>query len=136
MNTDPVAQTYAQALVETAEQRGLLDEVAEEVTFLAQTLRDDGNLRLFVENPRIEKSAKIELFERALRGKLSDVLVNFVLLLVEKHLSRHILEHIGEVGEFDARPGAGMAVQIDVDDAVGIRSQVQKITEMVGEDLE
>jgi len=26
-----------------------------------------------------------------------------VLLLVEQHLSRHILEHIGEVGEFDAK---------------------------------
>ena len=61
---------------------------------------------------------------------------DLVLLIVEKHLSRHILEHIGEVGEFDARPGAGMAVQIDVDDAVGIMSQVKKITEMVGEELE
>ncbi len=60
---------------------------------------------------------------------------DIVLLLVEKHLSRHILEHIGEVGEFDAQPGAGMAVQIDVDDAVGIMSQVGKLTEMVDEEL-
>ena len=60
---------------------------------------------------------------------------DLVLLLVEKHLSRHILEHISEVGEFDERPGAGMAVQIDVDDAVGIMSQIGKITEMVDEEL-
>ena len=33
-----------------------------------------------------------------------------VLLLVEEHLSRHILEHIGEVGQFDAKPGTGIAV--------------------------
>lgn len=60
---------------------------------------------------------------------------DLVLLLVEKHLSRHILEHICEVGEFDDEPGAGMAVQIDVDDAVGIMSQIDTITEMVDEEL-
>ena len=40
-----------------------------------------------------------------------------LLLLVEKHLSRHILEHIGEVGEFDAKPGTGIAVVLDVEQA-------------------
>ena len=60
---------------------------------------------------------------------------DLVLLLVEKHLSRHILEHINEVGEFDARPGAGMAVQIDVEDAVGIMSQIERLTEIVDEEL-
>ena len=60
---------------------------------------------------------------------------DLVLLLVEKHLSRHILEHIGEVGEFDARPGAGIAIQIDVDDAVGIMTQAEKLTEVVEKKL-
>jgi len=60
---------------------------------------------------------------------------DLVLLLVEKHLSRHILEHIGEVGQFDTRPGTGIAIQIDVDDAVGIMRQAEKLTEMVDEEL-
>ncbi len=60
---------------------------------------------------------------------------DIVLLLVEKHLSRHILEHIGEVGEFDARPGAGIAIQIDVDDAIGVIHQAEKLTELVEEEL-
>ena len=51
-----------------------------------------------------------------------------VLFLVEEHLSRHILERINEVGEFDAKPGTGIALQIDVEDAVGIAHQVEKIT--------
>ena len=37
-----------------------------------------------------------------------------VMLLVEQHLNRQILEHIGEVGEFDRKPGTGIAVQIDL----------------------
>lgn len=51
-----------------------------------------------------------------------------VLFLVEEHLSRHILERINEVGEFDAKPGTGIAFQIDVEDAVGVVHQIEKIT--------
>lgn len=58
-----------------------------------------------------------------------------VLLLVEQHLSRHILEHIGEVGEFDARPGTGIAVLIDVEDAVGIVHQAKELVDKVEENL-
>jgi nitrogen regulatory protein PII len=58
-----------------------------------------------------------------------------VLLLVEQHLSRHILEHIGEVGEFDAKPGTGIAVLIDVEDAVGVLHQAQELGEIVEETL-
>lgn len=58
-----------------------------------------------------------------------------LLLLVEKHLSRQILEYIGEVGEFDDKPGTGIAVLIDVEDAVGILHQAHELEEIVEEIL-
>ena len=58
-----------------------------------------------------------------------------VLTLVEQHLSRHILEHIGEVGEFDAKPGTGIAVVVDVEDAVGVMHQAEELSEIVEENL-
>jgi len=58
-----------------------------------------------------------------------------VLFLVEEHLSRHIIEEINRVGEFDAKPGTGIAVQIDVEDAVGVAAQQEKITAEVEEFL-
>jgi nitrogen regulatory protein PII len=58
-----------------------------------------------------------------------------VLLLVEEHLSRDILERIGEVGEFDAKPGTGIAVLIDVEDAVGVMHQAEELGEIVEENL-
>lgn len=58
-----------------------------------------------------------------------------VLLLVEQHLSRHILEHIGEVGRFDEEPGTGIAVVVDVEDAVGILHQAKELTGIVEENL-
>jgi nitrogen regulatory protein PII len=58
-----------------------------------------------------------------------------VLFLVEEHLSRKILETVCEVGCFDARPGTGIAIQIDVEDAVGVRHQVAQLVERVEDEL-
>ncbi len=58
-----------------------------------------------------------------------------VLLLVEEHLSREILEHIGKIGEFDAKPGTGIAVLIDVEDAVGVMHQAEELGDIVEENL-
>lgn len=58
-----------------------------------------------------------------------------LLFLVEEHLSRHILEKIAEVGEFDSKPGSGIAFQIDVEDAVGVNQQIRKLTDVVEEQL-
>lgn len=61
--------------------------------------------------------------------------VDVLLLLVEKHLARQILEHIGDVGEFDATPGSGIAIQLDVEDAVGVLHQAEELGETVEENL-
>ena len=58
-----------------------------------------------------------------------------VILLVEEHMSRHILEHIADVAEFDSKPGTGIAFQIDVEDAVGVAHQVEKLAPLVEEEL-
>ena len=58
-----------------------------------------------------------------------------ILLLVEEHMSRDILEHIGIVGEFDEKPGTGVAFEIAVQDAVGVLSQAESLVEKVEEKL-
>ena len=60
---------------------------------------------------------------------------DMLMFLVEEHLSRHILEHIAEVGRFDEGPGAGIAFQIDVEDIVGVNLQISKLHEAVEEKL-
>ena len=58
-----------------------------------------------------------------------------LLLLVEEHLSRHILEHIAKVGKFDEEPGTGIAVLIDVEDAVGVVHQAEELGSILEEKL-
>ena len=56
-----------------------------------------------------------------------------LLLLVEEHLSREILETISNVGKFDDSPGTGIAFQIDVEDAVGVSHQIKELSETIEE---
>ena len=58
-----------------------------------------------------------------------------LLLLVEQHRSRQILESISVAGEFDETSGTGIAFQIDVEDAVGVAHQVETIAPSL-EDIE
>jgi uncharacterized protein YaaQ len=58
-----------------------------------------------------------------------------LLFLVEQHLSRSILEEIGRVGEFDTCAGAGIAFQVDVEDAIGVLHQVEELNDKVAEEL-
>jgi nitrogen regulatory protein PII len=58
-----------------------------------------------------------------------------LMFLVEEHLSRAILETIAEAGEFEKKPGTGIAFQIDVDDAVGVTQQIRKLADTVEEEI-
>lgn len=58
-----------------------------------------------------------------------------ILMLVEEHLCRTILETIEQVGGFDESSGAGIAFQINVEDAVGVSHQVQQLTRLVEDKL-
>jgi nitrogen regulatory protein PII len=61
-------------------------------------------------------------------GLTLDVQRDVILWLVEEHMSRHILETISRVGKFDTDEGKGIAIQIDVEDAVGVAHQVEKLS--------
>ena len=60
---------------------------------------------------------------------------DMLMFLVEEHLSRHILEHIADIGRFDDGPGAGIAFQLDVEDIVGVGLQISKLHDVVEDRL-
>jgi len=57
-----------------------------------------------------------------------------LLFLVEEHLSRYILDTISKEGGFE-NIGEGIAFQLDVEDAVGVSHQMQKLTPMVEQEI-
>ena len=57
------------------------------------------------------------------------------LFLVAAPLSRDILEEIAKAGQFDEKPGAGIAFQLNIEDAVGLTSQLATLTQEIEEQL-
>ncbi len=60
---------------------------------------------------------------------------DMLLLLVEQHLARTILESIGETGKFDTDSQNGIAFQIDVEDAIGVMQQIEALEHTIEEEL-
>jgi len=58
-----------------------------------------------------------------------------LLFLVEEHMSRAILEEVSRAGKFDEEPGTGIAIKIDVEDAIGVLHQAEEITHVIEEEL-
>ncbi len=61
---------------------------------------------------------------------------DLLLFLVEEHNSRKIMEAIGQTCMFETKPGTGVAIQIDIEDAIGLSGQIASIKEEISkEDL-
>lgn len=60
---------------------------------------------------------------------------DMVLMLVEEHFATPVLEAIAKAGEFDHKPGTGIAFSLDVDDAVGVAHQIEELTQEVEGEL-
>ena len=68
-------------------------------------------------------------------GLSIDSQVDVIMLLAEEHMSREIMERVAEAGEFDETPGTGIAFQVDVEDAIGVRHQIAALAGEVEERL-
>jgi len=54
-----------------------------------------------------------------------------VLFIVAEEMSREILEEIARAGEFDTEAGAGVAFELSIDDAVGMKTQLPTLLEEI-----
>lgn len=52
---------------------------------------------------------------------------DMALFLVEEHRAAEILEAISTAGEFLNEPGRGVVFQIDIEDAIGLETQVRAL---------
>ena len=55
---------------------------------------------------------------------------DFLVFLIVGQPSREILETIETAGDFDEKPGSGIAFQIAIEDAVGLQSQLEVLKEI------
>ena len=60
---------------------------------------------------------------------------DMLLFLVAAPKAREILETISKAGRFDEEPGTGIAIQIEIEDAVGLKTQEETLIQEIEEAL-
>ncbi|MEM9252925.1 MAG: ATP synthase F1 subunit delta [Planctomycetota bacterium] len=83
--SNPVAIAYASALVELAEERGQLDEIADECYQLGEMLQNDADFRTLMTSPMIRTEQRRGLLERLFDGKVTDTVYQFLQTLNRKN---------------------------------------------------
>ncbi len=79
-----VSKTYGDALFDVALEDGTMDSLTEEVVTLTQVLKDNEELSLFISHPKVSRQEKIQMIEKVFKGRFSDSLVGFLVLIIEK----------------------------------------------------
>jgi F-type H+-transporting ATPase subunit delta len=80
-----IAQVYAEALFEIAQEREQAASVREELSQLAEMVRYGEPWRTFLETPAIRREEKAATIEKVYRGKVSDLAMDFLMVVARKH---------------------------------------------------
>lgn len=84
MLKDAVARRYSAALFALAHESGAMQETLADLDAFVGALAQDPGAAEFYASPVIAKDAKIDVIADGLRGRTSDLVLNFLVLLVRK----------------------------------------------------
>ena len=76
--------SYGDALFELALEQNNLDAIAEQVDMLAQAFAENPELLKLLTHPKISKEEKVSVIENIFKGRFSDDIVGFLVIITEK----------------------------------------------------
>lgn len=85
MSSHPVARVYTEALFEIAKSRSVVEETGRELEEIHQTFERDPRTLQFFSSPVLEPETKLEILGRSLQGSASDLVIDFLSLLLQKN---------------------------------------------------
>ena len=86
-----IESSYGDALFELALEQNELDSVAEQVDILAQSFAENPELLKLLTHPKISKEEKISVIENIFKGRFSDDIVGFLVIITEKDRGAEIV---------------------------------------------
>lgn len=90
MRDETVARNYAEALFDLARRHEGLEAFGEGLRVVAGMVNEEPRLRQFLETPRIDAEAKKAALRKALGGRVPPMLINFLLVTIDKRRQRLI----------------------------------------------
>jgi F-type H+-transporting ATPase subunit delta len=93
-----VARNYAEALFAIGEKSGKHEVFASELNSIGAMITADPSIDAFLRTPNVDLVAKKKALRNALDGRIDPMLVNFLLVILEKRRQRLIREIAVEYG--------------------------------------
>jgi F-type H+-transporting ATPase subunit delta len=84
MANETLARRYATAIFSLAKDRGSVDRVGDDLSHAAQALSEDALVHDFFVAPVIQREAKSQAILRAFEGRVDEIVLHSLLLLVRK----------------------------------------------------
>lgn len=91
-----LACRYAQALGELAHEKKMLDDVEQELDSVRRILEDEPAFRKVLQDQRVRHEVKERLLRETFGDRLTQITLNFLLLVVRKNRELHLDEMIDE----------------------------------------
>lgn len=79
-----VSKTYGEALFDLALEDGTLTTIIQEVNVVKEAMDKNPDLLKLLSHPKIKKEEKISVIENIFKGRVSDSLVGFLVIVVQK----------------------------------------------------
>lgn len=84
MALETLARRYSSALFAVAQDSHALEAVVAEVDAVVAALASDPSLQEFFGSPVIDRAQKTQILQSAIRGRVGEIVENFLILLVRK----------------------------------------------------
>lgn len=90
MRDSTIARNYADALFALGERHAQLEPYGAALALVVEVLEQEPRLRLFLETPKVEPSEKKRVLSEALQGQIPPLVLNFLLVVLDKRRQRLI----------------------------------------------
>jgi F-type H+-transporting ATPase subunit delta len=79
-----IALPYAEALLELIQKDQILEKANQDIIIINQVLLESKQLNIFFANPLIKSSSKKDVIKQLFSGQISDIILSFLLVLVDR----------------------------------------------------
>lgn len=107
-----ISRRYSIAMYEEAKSKGIIDQFSEDVDMVLKTIKSNRDLELFFESPIIDKVKKTTVIKEIFEGKVSKLMMNLMLLLVERQRDEHIVDILTNFQELKNEKEGVLTVEV------------------------
>ncbi len=79
-----ISKPYGEALFDLCLEKKILDTIEAEIKVVKEAFTENAELYKFLNHPKITKKEKVSFVEKVLKGRVSDDVTGFLLIIVEK----------------------------------------------------